>query len=257
MPDDDAGQPTEPSQPTEPTGRDRLVRALLRPTWRQLVVAVLLGLVGFATVVQVRDNEVDDTFAGYREQDLIDVLNGLAATTRRAQTEIERLEDTRDQLQSDTESEEVALNQAQDEADTLAVLAGTVPVTGPGVRITITEGARPVQAGTFLNMVEELRTAGAEAMQVNGEVRIVAQTSFSDTEGGLLIGGELVSAPYVVDVIGEPGTLSGAMNFLNGPRVQLENRDGADVEVDELTSLDIESTREPVQPEFAQPPSDE
>ena len=38
----------------------------------------------------------------------------------------------------------------------------------------------------MLDTVQELRTAGAEAMQFNGKVRVVAQTSFEDAAGGIV-----------------------------------------------------------------------
>ncbi len=261
MPDD----PTADEQPTqeqpapeqlaeEDTGRARLRGALLRPTRGQVVVAVLLALLGFAAVTQVRFNPVDNTYAGLREQDLIDVLNGLAGTTQRAEAEIARLERTRDDLQSDTGARQAALAQAEHEADTLAILAGLVPVTGPGIRVTITEEDGTVDVDSMVDMIQELRTAGAEAIQINGEVRVVAQTSFEDAIGGLLVDGQLVSSPYVIDVIGDPSTLAGAVDFPNGPREQFED-DGATVQVEELASLDIESVVTPRKPEFAQPDS--
>ena len=56
-----------------PSGRRQLLSALRSPGRKQVVVAELLALVGFAGVTQVRSNDVDDTFAGLREQDLIDL----------------------------------------------------------------------------------------------------------------------------------------------------------------------------------------
>jgi len=238
--------------PAEETGRARLRRALLWPSRSQVVVAVLLAVVAFAAIVQVQTVEDDDTYAGYREQDLVNVLSGLAGASRRARAEITRLETARDELVSDTDAERVALEQATSEADSLSILAGLVPVTGPGIRITITEVTGRVRADTMLNMVQGLRIASAEAMQLNGTVRVVAQTSFTDAEGGLVVDGQQLAAPYVVDVIGDPSALAGAMSILEGPRVDLQD-DGAEVEVVTLSSLDIESVREPVEPEFAQP----
>jgi uncharacterized protein YlxW (UPF0749 family) len=235
-----------------PSGRQRLFSALKKPSRAQAVVAVLLAVVGFSAVTQVRANEVDDTYAGLREQDLIDVLNGLAGTTQRAETEISRLETTRQDLQSSTDARQAALAQAQTRSDTLAILAGLVPVTGPGIRITVKEVTGEVSIGSLLDTVEELRTAGAEAIQVNGEVRLIAQTSFEEAVGGLYVDGTLLTAPFVIDVIGEPHTLSGSLSFPRGPTDQLQD-DGAEVEVDELESLDIESVRDPRQPKYAQP----
>lgn len=147
-----------------PTGRQRLLSALLRPTRGQLVAAVLLAAVGFASITQVRSNEVDDTYAGKREGDLIDLLNGLAGTTQRAQSELTRLESTRRDLQSSTDARQAALAEAQARSDTLSILAGLVPVTGPGIRITIKEVSAPVDIDSLLDTIQELRAAGAEAM---------------------------------------------------------------------------------------------
>jgi uncharacterized protein YlxW (UPF0749 family) len=242
--------PATPDPP--PSGRQRLLASLRRPSRRQIVVAVILALVGFAGIAQVRSNNVDDTYAGLREQDLIDILNGLAGTSQRAEAELRRLERTRDELLSDTSNREAALEQAQSEANNLSILAGLVPVTGPGIRITITELTGPVKLDTILNTIQELRTSDAEAMQFNGTVRVVAQTAFEETEGGLLVGGTFIEPPYVIDVIGEPNTLAKALEFGLGPKYDVE-QDGGEMAVDELPSLDIESVVDPTRADFAEP----
>jgi uncharacterized protein YlxW (UPF0749 family) len=253
--------PTENHEPDRPTGsagpdpvvgRRRLGDALRRPTGRQGVVAVLLAVFGFAFVTQVTSFGVDDTYSGYRQQALIDVLDGLSGTTRRAEAEIARLEQAREDLRADTGAEQAALEEARRESQNLQVLAGTVPVTGPGIRVTITEVSGPVDIDSMLDTVQEMRTAFAEAMQFNGQVRVVAQTSFEDAPGGIYVDGVLLEPPYVLDVIGDPHTLHGGLTFPEGPIAQLE-RDGATVEVEELDSLDIESTVKPQRLEFAQP----
>ena len=236
------------------TARRKLVSALRTPSRAQLVVGVLLAALGFAAVTQVRSYEVNDSYAGYREQELIDVLNGLAGSTQRAEAELQRLEETRSRLQSDTSAEQAAVEQARTEIDNLEVLAGTVPVTGPGIRITITEETGEVDIGSMLDTVQEMRAAFAEAMQVNGQVRVVASTSFEDGIGGIYVDGQLLEPPYVIDVIGDPATLVGGMTFPDGPGDQLR-ADGASVALEELQSLDIESVVEPARPQFAQPGS--
>ena len=238
--------------PSREDGRSRLWRAFAKPTRGQVVVAVLLALVGFAAVTQVRTNQVDDTYAGLREQDLIDILNGLAGSTQRAEAEIQRLETTRDDLRSDTSARQAALDQARQQQQALSVLAGTVPVRGPGVTITIEEVEGQVEVGPFLDMVQALRTAGAEAMQINDEVRVVAQTSFEDGTGGLLVDGRLLEAPFTVDVIGPPDNLVAALRFPDGPQDQFEEDDGAELTFEEQNTVDIETTRDPVEADVAE-----
>lgn len=235
---DPAGRPTTP--PT--SGRRRLHDALLRPSREQVVVGVLLAGVGFAAITAVRSYQVDDTYAGYREQALVEVLNGLAGTTQRAQAEIARLEGRRSELLSSTSARQAALAEARERAGTLAILAGTVPVTGPGIRITIEETDGTVDIGSLLDTIQELRTAGAEAMQFNGEVRMIAGTPLADAVGGIFVDDVLVSPPYVIDVIGDPAALADGLTYVDGPIDQLES-DGATIRVQELRSIDIESVR--------------
>jgi uncharacterized protein YlxW (UPF0749 family) len=265
----DADQPRHPDSPVEreeqthddvppavaaaeqQDGRSRLWRGLSRPSRSQVVVAVLLALLGFAGVTQVRTNEGDATYAGLREQDLIDILNGLAGTTQRAESEIQRLEATRDDLQSDTNARRAALDQARQQAQVLSVLAGTVPVRGPGVTITIKEDTGEVRMGPFIDMVQALRTAGAEAMQINHQIRVIAQTSFENGTGGLLIDGQLVEPPYTIDVIGPPDALVAALRFPEGPQDQFD-QDGAELTFQEQSSVDVETTREAAPADEAQ-----
>ncbi len=243
------GAATEPA-PATPT--ERLRRALLRPSRRQIVAGLLMALVGFAAVTQVRLADTDDSLSGLREQDLIDLLDGLAGTRQRTEAEIDRLEGVASGLRDDTTKRQAALDQAQSEVDTLNILAGLVPVTGPGVRITVTEDEGRVRLSSLLETVQALRTVGAEAIAVNGTVRVVAQTSFEETDGGFLIDGERVEAPYVIDAIGEPAVLRGSITFPLGPKKQIEE-DGGEVKVEELRAVDIEAVAKRDEPRYALP----
>jgi uncharacterized protein YlxW (UPF0749 family) len=225
---------------------------MLHPSRSQITVGILLAALGFAAVTQVRTNELDDTYASYREQDLIDVLSTLTDAEQRAQSELARLESTRRDLLDENQRRGAAVSQAEQAAAALEVLAGQVPVTGPGVQITITEQDGTVDIGSLLDTVQELRTAGAEAMEFNNEVRIVAQSAFTDGVGGVVVDGTLLTSPYTLEVIGEPRTLEGAMAFITGPTDQLEE-DGASVQVDRLTTVVIDSVRPATKPEYAQP----
>lgn len=245
-------EPASEEQPTEQSPVDRLRAALLRPSRKQLVAAALLALLGFGAVTQVRTAGVEDDYTGLREQELIDLLDGLAGTRQRTETEIDRLEKVADGLRDDSSKRQTAIDQADAEVDDLNILAGLVPVTGPGLRVTIEEEDGRVRLGSLLDTIQELRTVGAEAIAVNGRVRVVAQTSFAEVDGGFNIDGERVEAPYVIEAIGEPSVLAGAINFYTGPRKQLED-DGATVEIEERSTVDIEAVVRRDEPSYAVP----
>ena len=254
---DPSTSPAEPEGPDQApdgddSGRQRLVAAVRRPARGQLVVALLLAVLGFAGVTQVRTNDEDSTYAGKREQDLIDLLTALAGTSQRSQNEINRLEETLSGLQDSSNNRQTALSQAQKDVNTLNILAGLVKATGPGIRVTIDDPDGVVDTDTILDTIEELRTAGAEAIEFNDTVRVIAQTSFDAGVGGTVIGGTLVSPPYVIDVIGDPHALEGAMTFLLGPQDDVEN-EGGTLTMQASDEIMIDAVRQPVRPEFAQP----
>jgi uncharacterized protein YlxW (UPF0749 family) len=253
MPEHEEPHHRRPEPDEDDAGRKRLASTLRHGSRAQAVVAVLLAILGFASVVQVRSTEQDNTYAGLREQDLIEILNALTGTAERARRERDRLEQTRDQLQSENTSRQAALSQTQQRAEALSILAGLVPVTGPGIRITIQEGDGPVSVGSLLDIVMEMRTADAEAIEVNDQYRVVAQSSFNLTDAGIELDGNLLEPPYVIEVIGDPHSLHGGLTFASGPIETLEQYDGATVQVEELESIDIESVREPTRPLEAEP----
>ena len=126
------------------------------------------------------------------------------------------LQRTRDALRSDTRSRRTALERAQQQATTLGILAGTVPVVGPGVRVTVTDDKGGVGSNQLLEGLEELRDAGAEAIELNDKVRVVAQTSLKDTRGGSLVDGTLLKSPFVIEAIGNAPSLATALDFKGG-----------------------------------------
>jgi uncharacterized protein YlxW (UPF0749 family) len=234
-------------------GLQRLRDALVHPGRAQVVVGVLLAALGFAAITQVRTNNTDNSYAGYREQDLVSVLSGLAGTSQRAQTEIARLETTRRRLEANRRQQSAALSAAQKQEQELSILAGLVPVTGPGIRMTVTQGPRAVDVDSVLDTIEELRSAGAEAMQINGKIRLVAQSSVQSVAGGLEVDGQRLGSPYVFDIIGDPHTLEGALSLIDGPVSQFEDA-GATVDVEEEKALDITAVHKPTASQFAQSP---
>lgn len=186
-----------------------------------LVIALLVGLLGFAISVQFKAGSSDAQLDAARPEDLVRILSDLDAQQDRLRREISDLEDTRRQLDSGAQGRDAALAEARKRADELGILAGTLPAEGPGLSIEITPGTEKVKAEVILDAVEELRGAGAEAMQINGHdggtVRIVASTYFVDGDNErLVVAGLSLAAPYTIMVIGGPDTMRTALNIPGG-----------------------------------------
>jgi uncharacterized protein YlxW (UPF0749 family) len=250
--------PTDQSSPrpgperVEDVARQRLVRALVHPGRGQVVVAVLLAVLGAAAVTQVRIAGRDDDYAGLRQSDLIQALNGLQAASRRTEQDIRDLEATRDRLRDSNDKTATALDQAREELTTLGVLAGTLAAHGPGVRITITVPDSHLSLNYLLDGVEELRDAGAEAMEFNDSVRVVAQTSFESATAGIDVDGHVLESPFTIDVIGNPESLETALKFPGG-FVDDVSLDEGKVTIKKSENIEVTVLRKAVQPRYAEP----
>ncbi|HLL07264.1 MAG TPA: DUF881 domain-containing protein [Nocardioidaceae bacterium] len=237
---------------TPSSGRGELLAP--RASVTRLVVALLLAALGFAAVTQVRATSSDSAYAGARRQDLVLLLDSLDAATARTQAEIAELERSRQTLQNDSSGQRAALAQAREQLAALAILTGTVPAVGPGISITISDPTDAIGASTLLNAIEELRNAGAEAIELNGAVRVVASTALVDTPRGLVVGGRLVQPPYVLAAIGAPHTLSEAVVFPGGLTDEVAALGGS-ARVSEVDELRIDSLHALQPPQYASPTS--
>ncbi len=257
MPDPDPTPPRGPAPERPGDGRAVLLSALRRRPGRgQVVAGVLLALLGFAAVVQANVVNSDTPYAGARRDDLVQLLQSLSAAQDRASGQLQELRDTQDALQESTDQRAAALEEAQRQLDALRILAGDVGATGPGVVITINDPNGSVGAATLLNAIEELRDAGAEAIEVEDTARVVAQTPLGDgadlTDGELLVGTRPVTEPYVIEAIGDPQTLSEAVVFPGGLTDEVEALGGT-VSVDTPDEVRITSLAPPADDEFVEP----
>jgi uncharacterized protein YlxW (UPF0749 family) len=222
-----------------------------------LVIGVLLALLGFSLVVQVKSNSTDAAYASAREGDLLQIMSDLDGAESRLEQDIASLEAAKRELASGAAGQEAAQAAAKERADDMGILAGTLPAQGPGVQVVLTETTGTIKAASLLNAVQELRGGGAEAILIDatgGSVRVIASTSFVDDNGGINVDGTRLTGPYTILAIGEPDTLSDAVQFAGGvvPRVK---EDGGNVIVNKRDVVDIKQVRPAPDLEYARPAS--
>lgn len=219
----------------------------------QVIVALLLGALAFAVVVQVDGNDEED-YAGVRGDELVELLKSLDVANERLDAQIDDLSTTRDGLLDSTRRSERAEQQAKERADQLAILAGTAGATGPGIELVIRDPDEQIDAAALLDAIEELRDAGAEAIAVNGVARVVAQTYFLDDDGQVRVGGREVKRPYRIEAIGDPQDLAEAVRFRGGLIDRVSNRGGS-ASVSEKDKVTITALADVKSPEYARPTS--
>ncbi|WP_416485002.1 DUF881 domain-containing protein [Streptomyces sp. CL12] len=234
------------------TGRQRLVKGLWPPrlTRPQLIVALLLFGLGFGLAVQVASNsDTDSALRGARQEDLVRILDELDSRTQRLEDERQGLEKQRSELQSSSDQAAEARKQTAEKERQLGILAGTVAAQGPGITMTIEDTKGTVQSDMLLDTIQELRAAGAEAIQVNG-VRVVANTYFADAGKSVSVDGNKINAPYRFKVIGKPQDLEPALNIPGGV-VQTLEKEQATVSVAQSGKIVVDALRQAKQPDYA------
>ncbi|MFI5831225.1 DUF881 domain-containing protein [Streptomyces sp. NPDC051578] len=245
------GTPAPAGDP-EQSGRRRLVAGLWPPrlSRAQLVVALLLFVLGLGLAIQVRSNSDSSApLRGARQEDLVRILDELDGRTKRLEDEKQKLEDQRKELESSSNQAEEARKQTVEKERQLGILAGTVAAQGPGITLRITDPKGQVQSDQLLDTLQELRAAGAEAIQING-VRVVASSFFSDEGGGVAIDGKKITQPYEFRVIGKPQDLEPALNIPGGV-VQTLEKEQATAGVTRSAKIVVDALRAAKQPDYA------
>src|SRR3954466_7467951 len=256
LPPDEQPQQIGDLQPASVEGVLRRGRSQLAFGALGVLLCILLGI---AIVTQVRQNDSGDSLETARPADLLVLLDSLQQREAALNTEVADLQRTLAALQASGSSDQAAIENAQARLAALSILIGTVSATGPGVTLTIDDAAVGVAPETMLDVINELRNAGAEAMEVQGgqgdpkvSVRVGVDTWVVGRPGALEIDGQTLNPPYTVVAIGDPPTLAAAMNIPGGAVDSVE-RVGGTMVVQQSDRGDVPALRQPKARQYAQP----
>lgn len=204
----------------------------------QITITAIFIVIGFTTTAAIIDNQADSVLSSTRQSDLVGVLDNLAQREARLRQELIKLESDREALLGGDEY--AALNSAKDRAKALALIAGTESTSGAGINIKISGSLTAV---TLLDAIQELRDAGAKAIEVadaNLNVRVVANTWFADGTNGVTVSGTNLVAPLTISVIGDKTVLMPALQIPGG-LVDTISTSGGQVSITDSTNIIIKS----------------
>jgi uncharacterized protein YlxW (UPF0749 family) len=219
------------------------------------LAALLCLLLGVAIATQVRQNNSGDSLDTARPADLLVLLDSLRQREATLSTEVAELQRTLSALQASGSSDQAAIQNAQARLAALSILIGTVGATGPGVTVRIEDPGPGVAPQAMLDVIDELRAAGAEAIQIGDghqAVRAGVDTWIVGAPGALTVDGKTLMPPYSVLAIGDPPTLAAAMNIPGGA-VDSVKRVGGTMSVQQGDKVDITALRQPKPRQYAQP----
>ncbi|SDY46553.1 Uncharacterized conserved protein YlxW, UPF0749 family [Modestobacter sp. DSM 44400] len=203
----------------------------------RLLTGALTLVLGFAATVQIRETRDPEGLTGATQEDLVEILDSQKSeedSLRQQIAEAQQAVDTLGRSGADTGR---ALTEVQQQAAAIALLNGTAPASGPGVRVAIADPQGTVPPSMLLSAIEELRGAGAEAIQVNG-VRVVASSYVIGSPGDVEVDGNMLSTPYELLAIGPTEDLMAALTA-SGSLVSDVARSGGSAQVDGLERVEV------------------
>ena len=201
-------------------------------------IGIVSAALGLMVVTAIRGGEQDDFLANARESDLVVLLDSLTQRLARLQSEQADLVTARQDVLSGSDAE--ALARTREQLEAIQVVNGTIAVQGPGVVIKILDPDRQLTYDVAVSLVQELRDAGAEAIEING-IRVNARTFFGNSKvGKLTVNRRTITAPFEIKAIGSSKTLAVAMQIPGGVADTVSSL-GARFKVTEVSTITISS----------------
>ena len=120
------------------------------------------------------------------------------------------------------------------------LILGTTDVVGEGVVVTLTDTEdHPIKAIDLIDLLNELRYAGAEAISING-IRVINMTDIADIDTYIIMKpSQRIVSPYVVKAIGNQTYLTSNLCQKNSGFVDKYNNSGKSVKLEKQRNIKI------------------
>ncbi len=200
------------------------------------IILVAVSFIQFKTVEQVHETDIETM----REEELREQISTWKSKWEEAN---EKLEDTNNKINEynqKLDSNEEASELLDEELRKSQLILGTTDVVGDGVVVTLTDTAEnSIEAEDLVELINELRFAGAEAISING-VRIINMTDIADIDSYIIVKpSQRLVSPYVVKAIGNQTYLVSNLCLKNSGFVDKYNNSGKSVKLEKQKNIKI------------------
>lgn len=209
------------------------------------VMSITIGLMSFmlVCVMFMQFKVVNETdiaeIETMREDELQEALSEWKEKHEEIAIKLKDTENKINEYKEKSESNEETNQLVERELTEANVILGKTDVTGSGVQVILTDNdAQEYAALDLLNIVNELKAAGAEAISINGE-RVINLTDIVDiSDRYILVNSNKISSPYTILAIGDEDYLKSALNIKNG-YVDVKQKEGYTISIESKNNLKI------------------
>lgn len=200
------------------------------------IILVTVSFIQFKTVEKVNETDIENM----REEELREQISAWKSKWEEANEKLEETNAKINEYNQKIESNEEASELLEEELKKSQLILGTTDVIGDGVVVTLTDTEdNTITAEDLVNLVNELRFAGAEAISING-VRIISMTDFADIDSYIIVKpSQRLISPYVVKAIGNQTYLVSNLCLKNSGFVDKYNDSGKSVKLDKQRNIKI------------------
>ncbi len=177
---------------------------------RRTAAVVLLVFGALVTVAAVQTSQNANVSDANRAS-LIDQVNVRRQAVSDLQEQLSTEQARVLALQRSITARQTRTRATQARLDRIAQEAGFGPVRGPGVKVTVdnppdVDPSQMARDSDLALLANALWASGAQAVSVNGQ-RLTGSGAFRNVGFQVLLNSQPINAPYVFQVIGNPGTL--------------------------------------------------
>jgi uncharacterized protein YlxW (UPF0749 family) len=221
-----------------------------RPSWQITLGAALLAL-GFLIAAQLASQSPRVRYTTQERTPLLETAGELQTQQDDLKARILQLRDQIQEVEGLGAGSADQVRQLNTDLQQARIAAGLIPLTGSGIVLQLEDSQEPVppdasQADYLVGsrdiraVVEELWTAGAEAIAINGE-RVTPTTAIIDIGPSLLVNSAYLAPPYQVTALGAADLyqrLSASPGFIDFVRARAQGY-GIRLSFAEPDSVDI------------------
>ena len=202
------------------------------------LISLILSCVMFMQFKVVNKTDIAE-IESMREDELQEALSEWKQKYEETSAKLQDTEEKINEYKVKSESSEETSKLVEKELEESNIVLGKTDVTGPGIQVILTDNdEKEYAARDLLNIVNELKAAGAEAISINGE-RIINLTDIVDISNRyILVNSNKISSPYTILAIGDENYLKSALNIKNG-YVDTKQKEGYTIFVEGKNNLKI------------------
>ena len=213
--------------------KDKIIMTITISIMSLILVCVMLAQfrvvneTDIAQIESMREDELEKAVTQWKEK--------YEKTNEKLTETNQKIQEYQEKVQSNNETRELVEKELQEAKENF----GLTDVTGDGLIITLTDtNTRTYEDKDLLDLVNELRAAGAKAISINDE-RIVSLTNIVNISTKFIkINDENVASPYVIKAIGDKTYLKSALTIKNG-YYDYKNKEGYSIDIQEKSNIKI------------------